>query len=205
MSLLLRRNTNQRIPNPRLYLRRHPSRPQKTPNPSPTWQPCRQLWSTWGLCPGQFLSKWFNSTTGYYNYPPLVDSNSILRVHLLTGRLRFVWDSWWIDSGASMGILWVRRGRRICRGHYPQVILIRRLRILGKFLIDLWERDMLMTWNRYPYNYHVCRVLIPFTALSGPIAAWFGQPGQGVQYQLSTDILGLIAGGFIERVDLTNL
>jgi hypothetical protein len=64
---------------------------------------------------------------------------------------------------------------------------------------------MLMTWNRYPYNYHVCRVLIPFTALSGPIAAWFGQPGQGVQYQLSTDILGLIAGGFIERVDLTNL
>lgn len=23
-----------------------------------------------GLCPGQFLTKWFNTTTGYYNYPP---------------------------------------------------------------------------------------------------------------------------------------
>lgn len=29
-----------------------------------------------GLCPGQFLSKWFNSTTGYYNYPP--DSGFLL-------------------------------------------------------------------------------------------------------------------------------
>jgi hypothetical protein len=24
-----------------------------------------------GLCPGQFLAKWFNFTTGYYNYPPV--------------------------------------------------------------------------------------------------------------------------------------
>jgi hypothetical protein len=24
-----------------------------------------------GLCPGQFLAKWFNSTSGYYNYPPV--------------------------------------------------------------------------------------------------------------------------------------
>jgi hypothetical protein len=23
------------------------------------------------LCPGQFLAKWFNSTSGYYNYPPV--------------------------------------------------------------------------------------------------------------------------------------
>lgn len=23
-----------------------------------------------GLCPGQFLEKWFNTTSGYYNYPP---------------------------------------------------------------------------------------------------------------------------------------
>jgi hypothetical protein len=29
--------------------------------------------------------------------------------------------------------------------------------------------------------------------------------GTGVQYELSTDILNLIAGGFIERVDLTSL
>jgi hypothetical protein len=65
--------------------------------------------------------------------------------------------------------------------------------------------DILTELIRYPYNYHVYRVLQQFTALSGPIAAWFGQPGQGVQYELSTDILDLIAGGFIERVDLADL
>jgi hypothetical protein len=57
--------------------------------------------------------------------------------------------------------------------------------------------------NRYPYNYHVYRVLQPFNVVSGPIAAWFGQPGQGVQYELSTNILGLISGGFIQEVDLS--
>jgi len=58
--------------------------------------------------------------------------------------------------------------------------------------------------SRYPYNYHVYKVLKQFTVLSGPIAGWFGQPGQGVQYQLSTNIMGLLSGGYIERVDLGN-
>ncbi len=58
--------------------------------------------------------------------------------------------------------------------------------------------------NRYPYNYHVYRVLQPFNALSGPIAAWFGQPGRGVQYQLATNIIGLIHGGFITKVYLSS-
>jgi hypothetical protein len=62
-----------------------------------------------------------------------------------------------------------------------------------------------MGLRRFPYNYHVYQVLQPFNALSGPIAAWFEQPGQGVQYQLSTNIMGLINGGFIERVDLSKL
>jgi hypothetical protein len=37
----------------------------------------------------------------------------------------------------------------------------------------------------YPFGYHVYRVLTPFNVTSGPIAAWFGQPGQGVQYHLT--------------------
>ncbi len=55
--------------------------------------------------------------------------------------------------------------------------------------------------SRYPYNYHVYRVLKPFEVLAGPIAPWFGQPGQGVQYKLSQNVLTLIQNGFLERTD----
>lgn len=38
-------------------------------------------------------------------------------------------------------------------------------------------------------NYHVYEVLRPFMIDSGPIAAWFGQPGGGMQYQLVAGLL----------------
>lgn len=41
-----------------------------------------------------------------------------------------------------------------------------------------------------------------FTVTSGPIAPWFGQPGQGVQYKLNDNIMTLLEGGYIEAVDL---
>jgi hypothetical protein len=36
----------------------------------------------------------------------------------------------------------------------------------------------------YPNNYHIFRVLKPFAADGGTAAAWFGQPGGGIQYRL---------------------
>ncbi len=59
--------------------------------------------------------------------------------------------------------------------------------------------------RRYPYNYHLYRVIEAFEVIAGPIAPWFGQPGQGVQYMLNTSILALIDGGFLERANLTSL
>jgi hypothetical protein len=45
------------------------------PKRFPTHLPLDSLLETYdrfgGLCPGQFLAKWFNSTSGYYNYPPI--------------------------------------------------------------------------------------------------------------------------------------
>jgi hypothetical protein len=45
------------------------------PKRLPTHLPLDSLLETYdrfgGLCPGQFLAKWFNSTSGYYNYPPI--------------------------------------------------------------------------------------------------------------------------------------
>ncbi|KAJ7054934.1 hypothetical protein C8F01DRAFT_1322488 [Mycena amicta] len=50
------------------------------------------------------------------------------------------------------------------------------------------------------YNYHVYRVLRPFEALSGPIAAWFGQPGQGTQYYVEKKTVEmLLKEGYLER------
>jgi hypothetical protein len=56
----------------------------------------------------------------------------------------------------------------------------------------------------YPYNYHVYNVTAPFTVNAGPIAGWFGQPGQGVQYQMSQNVLSLIASGNLARVALSD-
>jgi hypothetical protein len=60
------------------------------------------------------------------------------------------------------------------------------------------------TFIRYPYNYHVYRVTRAFDVIAGPIAAYFGQPGQGVQYHLSQRVLDLLSGNvtYLERVDL---
>jgi hypothetical protein len=47
-------------------------------------------------------------------------------------------------------------------------------------------------------------VIKSFVVSSGPIAPWFGQPGQGTQYQSINGVLTLIANGNIERVDIDN-
>jgi hypothetical protein len=57
--------------------------------------------------------------------------------------------------------------------------------------------------GRYPYNYHVYNISRSFEVASGPVAPWFGQPGQGVQYQLNSSIMALLAGGYIVPVNLT--
>lgn len=59
-----------------------------------------------------------------------------------------------------------------------------------------------MNLLRYPYNYHVYNVIKPFEVISGPIAGWFEQPGQGVQYEMSSNVLTLVAEGFLARVPL---
>jgi hypothetical protein len=59
-------------------------------------------------------------------------------------------------------------------------------------------------------NYHDYRVLKPFTVDAGPIAAWFAQPGGGLQYQLDgslvpgapsrLNVLWLVDNGYLQRL-----
>jgi hypothetical protein len=59
-------------------------------------------------------------------------------------------------------------------------------------------------------NYHDYRVLKPFAVDAGPIAAWFAQPGGGLQYQLDAslvpgspsrlNVMWLVSNGYLERL-----
>jgi hypothetical protein len=59
-------------------------------------------------------------------------------------------------------------------------------------------------------NYHDYRVLKPFQVDAGPIAAWFAQPGGGLQYQLDAalvpgapakiNVLWLVDNGYLARI-----
>lgn len=55
---------------------------------------------------------------------------------------------------------------------------------------------------RYPFNYHVFKVLKPFTVQAGIAAPWFGQPGGGLQYRSPTmNADQLIRGGFVQPLN----
>jgi hypothetical protein len=43
-------------------------------------------------------------------------------------------------------------------------------------------------------------VVKPFEVQAGEIAPWFGMPGRGVQYQLSTPVSQLIKDGYLRPV-----
>ncbi|KAF8858708.1 hypothetical protein BDZ45DRAFT_651075 [Acephala macrosclerotiorum] len=138
-----------------------------------------------GLCPGDFLSKWYNATTNSYIYPidngfqlstssAPIEANITLPVGSLLDRFGSEYGSFMSPYGAP----------------YMQ-------RALPPSNLDTPASSP--TW---PYNYHVYNVTKSLDTLAGPIAPWFGQPGQGVQYNMYTNVLGLINGGYLSRVTL---
>ncbi|KAJ4389637.1 hypothetical protein N0V93_007109 [Gnomoniopsis smithogilvyi] len=126
-----------------------------------------------GLCPGDFLAKWWNATgpRGSWIYPEqtgfsldqsageppegrAIDGNLILPVGTLIDRFGAEKNGMYFSPAAAP---------------YLQ-------RALPPSNLDTPQDD-----PQYPYNYHVYRTLQPITVLAGPIAPWFGQRGQGVQ------------------------
>lgn len=53
-----------------------------------------------------------------------------------------------------------------------------------------------------PHNYHVYEVVREFDALSGPIAAWFEQPGLGTQIVIESSVGSLLDDGFLRRLEV---
>ncbi|OQV25488.1 hypothetical protein BV898_00429 [Hypsibius exemplaris] len=136
-----------------------------------------------GVCPGEFLRRWFNTTTNSYNYPPQdgfqldTANNPILGTQRLLAGMK-------VDRfGSEYGYFLAAAG-----APYNQ-------RAIPPSNLATPGDD-----TSYPFNYHVYEVLSPFDVQSGPIAGWFEQPGQGVQYFTSKNIRTLIAEGFLGRV-----
>ncbi|KAK4666565.1 hypothetical protein QC763_301340 [Podospora pseudopauciseta] len=138
-----------------------------------------------GLCPGVFLDTWFNVTgTGWWWYPeengfvlgdsglPIVGEVTLGRGTLLD---RFGGETGTFVSPAGAG--------------YQQ-------RALPPTNLNT-PAD-----TGVPYNYHVYSVLVPFVVRSGPIRPWFGQPGNGVQFELPKTVAELIVDGVLKAEDV---
>lgn len=62
------------------------------------------------------------------------------------------------------------------------------------------SRSLAPGTNKKPY--YVYEVIKPVEVQAGKIASWFGEPGGGIQYELSQSVKKLIEGGYLRRVEL---
>ncbi|EAA32845.1 hypothetical protein GE21DRAFT_5460 [Neurospora crassa] len=135
-----------------------------------------------GLCPGAFLEKWFNQTgSGWWDYPPqngfsVDDEGNIIAANLTLQTGTFV-DRFGSEYGSFLA---------------PAA---------APYLQRSLPPSNLNGDAKFPWNYHVYSVIKPFAVLAGPIAPWFGQPGQGVQYQTYENVATLIADGYLKAED----
>ena len=61
-----------------------------------------------------------------------------------------------------------------------------------------WMRSLAPGTTSKPYN--IYEVTSPIQVQSGKAAPWFGQVGQGTQYELPMSVSDAIAKGYIKRV-----
>ncbi|GAB1318723.1 hypothetical protein MFIFM68171_08933 [Madurella fahalii] len=144
-----------------------------------------------GLCPGAFISAWFNESSGWWNYPPQsgftlvqdgegggedgtpIQGNVTLPVDTLLDRFGSEFGTFVSPAGAP----------------YAQ-------RALPPSNLVAGQGEDAST-----YNYKVYSVVQELVVLAGPIAPWFGQPGAGVQYMLYDSVANLIEQGYLRRED----
>ncbi|KAF8312269.1 hypothetical protein DL93DRAFT_2156815 [Clavulina sp. PMI_390] len=132
------------------------------------------------LTSAQCLTGWWNATARCWRYPPQyglqldISGNPIVGYQALSVGL-------FVDRFGS------ERGRFLAPADTPY----------SQHLLPPLNLDTPTTGTVYPHSYHVYRVVNSFVVLSGPIAPWFGQPDQGVQYASDMTMSDLILAGYI--------
>ncbi|KAL8991586.1 MAG: hypothetical protein Q9169_007830 [Polycauliona sp. 2 TL-2023] len=140
-----------------------------------------------GLEPGDFLDKWTNSTTGYYQYPPKDG-------FLLNSDGEPIQGNFTLTVGMQVDRFGKEGGKYIAAADAP-------------FDQRALPPDALNTdpeLPEYPINYRIYNVIKEFEVLGGPIAPWFGQPGYGVQFFTGAigNVSTLIEQGYLEETDI---
>ncbi|GAA1182034.1 hypothetical protein F4556_005376 [Kitasatospora gansuensis] len=163
--------------------------PEQLPSTGPVG---RQLWGyqrTGGLTEQQFLDRYYDATTNSWRYPP-ADG------YVTTP------DGTPLEIQQTLGT-----GQRIDRygSEYGSYLAPEGLPYATRAI----PPQSLDSEPAAPCNYHVYKVLRPFTVDAGPIAPWFGQPGYGWQFQLDArhvpgaptrlNVLWLIDNGYLAR------
>ncbi|KAK3292148.1 uncharacterized protein B0H64DRAFT_466705 [Chaetomium fimeti] len=144
-----------------------------------------------GLCPGAFLERWYDDETASWRYPP---QDGFLMADP--------------EGGPQAGVpgLPIRANVTLA----PETLLDRFGSEWGSFVSPVgapFVQRALPPGNlvagdpEFPYNYHVYSVVKPLVVSAGPIAAWFGQAGAGVQYKLYDRVNTLITDGYLRRED----
>ncbi|KAI0342218.1 hypothetical protein BDW22DRAFT_171619 [Trametopsis cervina] len=137
----------------------------------PTMIPVSNLVITYdrfgGLCPAEFLENW--TKNGSYQYPDQT-RGYVADVHCkpIRGEVR-------LQNGTLLDRFGGETGNFLSPKGAPYVE-----RALPPSSLDVDRNDP----KDYPNGYHVYEVVKEFNVLEGPIAAWFGQPGGGSQYEL---------------------
>jgi hypothetical protein len=124
------------------------------------------------LTPVEFLNKWWDPTAdpdrGDWKYPPKQGFALDNAGHAIAAKVTL-----------HPGTLVDRFGDEFGQFLAPAG---------GKFAQRALPPSALNTADpRYPYNYHLYRVIRDTVLCSGPQAPWFEQPGQGVQYVTSKE------------------
>lgn len=147
---------------------------------------------TGALCPGPFITAYWNDSigqTGWWNYPTNLGYSLNEQGEPIKGNISLPVGTLIDRFGGEGGNFSSPAG-----APYMQ-------RALPPSNLDVRVTD----YPSFPYNYHLYRVKRSLVVIAGPIAPWFAQPGQGLQYELYSNLSLLVGYGYLERVDPTVL
>ncbi|KAJ5242326.1 uncharacterized protein N7469_000653 [Penicillium citrinum] len=135
------------------------------------------------LCPAEFLTKWAGSpdANDSYEYPPSNGYVENTKGDAIIGNATLPVGQKVDRFGSEYGSFLAPLGAPYIQRSLPPSNLI------------TYDGD-------YPFNYHVYQVTKSFVVGLGPIAPWFEQPGMGTQFVTYTNVMGLLEGGYLRRL-----
>jgi len=138
-----------------------------------------------GLCPGEFIKKWWSDAKRDWIYPDDDGFQLDISSKPIKGQQE-------LPVGLLIDRFGYESGKFLAPADSPYT-----QRSLPPRNLDTPTTD-----PTYPNNYHVYKVIKSFVVFSGPVAPHFGQPGQGTQYQSSVNVSTLIKNLNLEHVNI---